>query len=172
MKTSTKIVIGGVALVAVAGAAIASEGIRRHGDRERMGQKMFQAADTNADQAVSQEELLAALGGRFATADADKDGKLSKAEIVAAIEAAPEIGKGRHFSGRFADRMVFRLDLDGDGFVALTEIENRSRKMFALADWNDDGKVEIVEIRRMHPGMGRHGGRSWRRGGDDIGNDG
>ncbi|MEZ5799252.1 MAG: hypothetical protein R3D29_00440 [Nitratireductor sp.] len=41
MKTSTKYVIAGLAVVATAGAAFAAQGYRHHGDRARMAMEVF-----------------------------------------------------------------------------------------------------------------------------------
>lgn len=166
-RKSLGILAAAAVVVAIGGVAIAADG--RGGRMQEMGNRMFQEADANSDGAVSAEEFAARLQARFKEADADGDGFASRAEIIAAIE---KIAEGRRMKGRagaISDRMVERLDLDGDGRIASAEIENRARKHFALADWNDDGKVEVAELQRMRPGgdrgghFGRHGG--WWRGG-------
>ena len=55
---------------------------------------------------------------------------------------------------RMAQRIVERFDTDGDGMLTAAEIESRQKKMFALLDRNDDGKVEKDEMPR---GKFRHG---------------
>ena len=58
--------------------------------------------------------------------------------------------------------------VDGDGKLALSEIESRQRKHFALIDRNDDGVLQKDELRRApmgdrhaarHHGGKHHGGK-------------
>ncbi|MCG6856497.1 MAG: EF-hand domain-containing protein [Salaquimonas sp.] len=161
MKTSTKVILAGLAVTAVAGSAYAAQNWHRYGPGayQRMGKAMFDKIDTNNDGAVSQDEMTKALGFRFDEADTNKDGSVTKAEIIAAVESNAKFPGAKRFSGRISDRIVYQFDLDENGNVSRSEIENRANKVFALVDWNDDGKVEVAEIRRM-AGMfgGRHHG--------------
>ena len=157
------------AVLAAGGVAIASDhgGWRKHsGERMRdMGRKMFEQADTDKDGAVSAAEFGARLEENHLAADRNGDGAVDRAEFVAAIEARVENDRVKRRAGRIADRMLVRFDLDEDGKVTRAEFENRAKKHFALADWNDDGKVEPAELRRVarHGGMGRHGGMERRQ---------
>ncbi|GIL02808.1 MAG: hypothetical protein BroJett030_27070 [Alphaproteobacteria bacterium] len=164
MKRSTKLVLATLAVVVTAGGAIAAQGYRTFADGRQMGQRLFNEADADKDGAVSLDEMLAVLTARFDEADANGDGSLDKAEIIGAVERNFE--RARRHSGRIADGLVYRLDLDDSGAIARSELENRARKMFALADFNDDGKVELAEIGRMHGGWDRrhHGGRDGHHG--------
>ncbi len=177
MKTSTKVILAGLAVTVLAGSAVAAEGWRRHGPgaHARMGKAMFDKVDTDKDGAVSREELMQAFGERFDKADADTNASVTKAEIIAAVEANAPFERAKRFSGRIADRIVYQLDLDDNGSVARAEAENRIGKVFALFDRNDDGKVDQAEVRRMasmsrggrhggmrhHGGEGRWGGKGW-----------
>ncbi|MCB1449975.1 MAG: hypothetical protein KDJ67_07630 [Nitratireductor sp.] len=173
MKTSTKYVIAGIAVVATAGAAFAAQGYRHHGDRARMAMEMFNKADADGDKAISLAEMMAALTARFDKADGNGDKSVTKAEVIAAVEGDPQMSRAKRWSGRIADNVVYRLDLDDNGSVAFTEVENRAKKLFALLDRNDDGKLELAELRRDMGGMRGHHrqgkGRWW--GGDDAGGD-
>ena len=164
MKNKTKIIIAGVAgLVALSGIAFAAKGYDQHQKMKRFfsPEKVMEQIDSNGDLAASREELSAFAEARFLKADADKDGKVTKAEIVAAIEAsaAPERMKRR--SGRIADRLVRQGDINQDGNLTMVELNNRIGKFHALADWNDDAAVEIAEIKRLRGGFGHrwHKGR-------------
>ena len=87
---------------------------------------------------VTFEEFAAAMKSRIGDADADSDGKMTVAEIAAEIE--------RMRAERMARRMIERFDTDGDGMLTLVEIEARQKKMFALLDRNDDGKIVPEEM--------------------------
>lgn len=155
MKTSTKYLLAGVIVAVSAGGAFAAKGMRDHAGFG-FGKEMFKKADTDQDGSVSMEEMMVVLTTRFDAADTDGDAVVTKAEIITAVEE--NFSRASRGSGSIADRFVWRFDLDNDGAIAKAELENRARKVFALADFNDDGKVEMAEIRRMAPGhKGRHG---------------
>lgn len=161
MKMAYKIAIGAALVVAAAGVAVAASGPHRFGAGEHSGMKMFEQADANADGAITAGEMTTALSTRFKEADANGDAAVTKAEVLAAFEKHAQGRMARH-SGRFADQMLARTDINDDGKVELSELENRAKKHFALMDFNDDGKVEKTEIGRgRHAGMGRHHGGGW-----------
>ena len=117
------------------------------------GPAMMRFDRLDADQSgdVTFEEFSAALKSRIGDADKDHDGKMTVAEI------APEIERMR--AERMARRIVERFDIDGDGMLTAAEIESRQKKMFALLDRNDDGKVVKDEMPRRKFRHGDHGGR-------------
>ncbi len=166
MRKSTKWILAGAGAVLLAGGAFASNAMQRHGygERQRIGEEMFAAADIDGDGAVSTEEMLAALDGRFRSADVDANSAVSKAEAVSAVESIMPGKMARRWSGSIADRAIYRLDIDNDGLVQFGEVTNRAKKLFALVDWNDDGKVEKSEIERLRMGGGHRGWRGHRRG--------
>ncbi len=120
------------------------------------GHMRLERADADNSGDVTFEEFAAVMNERMGDADADKDGKMTVAEIADQIE--------RMRAERMARRLIERFDTDGDGALTKAEIESRQKKMFALLDRNDDGKI-VQEEMRGGRGMGRHGGR--RHGGDD-----
>jgi Ca2+-binding EF-hand superfamily protein len=145
MKKSTKIALAFLALASTAGTvttAMAQEGRRGGGMR-------FEQTDADSSGDITFEEFAAAMKRLdFARADADRDGKATLGEIADEIE--------RMRAERVARRIVERFDANGDGALTAAEIESRQRKMFALMDRNDDGKVVKEEMpRRWH---GRRGG--------------
>ena len=161
MKPTLKIALAFVALSsALATTAYARDGGGRHGDRhgggDRAGMMMMPLetldADKNGD--VTLEEFTKVANERFASADADKDSKLTVGEV------AGEIEKMR--AEQMAKRMIARFDANDDGVLTAEESANAQKKMFAMLDKNDDGK--IVQSERP----GRWGGKGMR---GDGGND-
>ncbi|KQZ12979.1 MULTISPECIES: EF-hand domain-containing protein [unclassified Mesorhizobium] len=145
MKKSTKLAIAFLALAGTAGSvAVAAD--RGDAKGPRHGAMRFDKLDADSNGDVSFEEFTAAMDKRIGDADADKDGKMTVAEVAAQIE--------KMRSERMAKRLVDRFDTDGDGAVTKAEIEAQQKKRFALLDRNDDGKIEKSEMRR-----GKHGKR-------------
>ncbi len=162
MKRTTKYVIaGGVGLAVVAGLAYAATEVNEHRKKGRMfaPKAMFNIMDVDKDKALTLEEVNAAIDERFALADTDEDGSIAKSDVVAAVEANASHKKLKRHSGRFADRLFVGSDLDEDGTLTKQELKNRAAKLYALADWNDDGKVEFKEVRRIRMAFGPRGGR-------------
>ena len=135
VKTSTKLAMAFLAVATSAGtSALAAD---REG--ERMDGKMrFEKADADSSGDITFEEFAAAMKSRVGNADADGDGKMTVAEIASEIE--------RMRAERMARRIVERFDTDGDGMLTVAEIESRQKKLFALMDRNDDGKIVPSEM--------------------------
>lgn len=145
MRKTTKY---GFAFAAIAAAlsssAMAADGNQRRGDHENR----LQRADADNSGDVTFEEFAAAMNGRFGNADADGDGKMTVGEIATEIQ--------RMRAERMAKRLVERFDTDGDGVLTKAEVEARQKKMFALMDRNDDGKISGDEMKK------RGDRRGWR----------
>jgi Ca2+-binding EF-hand superfamily protein len=148
MKRNLTIALAFVALAgAVAGTAYARDGGgRHHGGGERAGAMMpsLDLADADKNGEITLEEFTKVATERFTTADADKNGQLTVAEVSAEIE--------KMRSERMATRMIERLDGNGDGTLSAEEAQSGQKKIFALMDRNDDGKIAANERPR---GMGR-----------------
>jgi len=153
MRKTTTIAAAFLALAGFASAAHAADDGRR-GDRSGPRSVAdFEAADADANGEVTFEEFVAAINDRLVDADADGDGKMTVGEIADAIE--------RMRAERMARRMIERFDADGDGALTMAEVESRQKKMFALLDRNDDGKIVRDEMPRRGEGrIGRH--KDWR----------
>jgi Ca2+-binding EF-hand superfamily protein len=146
MKKSTKITLAFLALAGAAGGvAFAAD---KHDGPRRGGMMRFERADADSSGDVTFEEFSAAMNKRIGTADANGDGKITVAEIASEIE--------RMRAERMAQRLVERFDTDGDGALTVAEIQGRQKKMFALLDRNDDGKIVKEEMPRR---LGRKGAR-------------
>ncbi|MEZ5810903.1 MAG: acid-shock protein [Rhizobiaceae bacterium] len=146
MKKTTTIALAFATLAGLAGSsAVAQE---RQGWRHDGGQR-FERADADNSGDLTFEEFSAAFNERLDGMDADGDGTMTVEEIAA------EVMQRR--AERMAKRIISRYDTDGDGKLTVAEIESHQKKLFALLDGNDDGKLEKEEARRN--GFERHHGR-------------
>ncbi|MEO8242847.1 MAG: calcium-binding protein [bacterium] len=120
------------------------------------------AIDTDKDGKISKDEMTAYRASQTAGVDANGDGKLSVDEIAAmhlkAMTAA---------ATAMAQRMVDRMDTDGDHMLSAAELLARPMpgNMFDRLDTNKDGFVDQAELdagmqaMMNHRGPGRDGGR-------------
>lgn len=124
---------------------------------------MFTRFDADKDGKITAAEIAAWRKARLAEADADKDGKLSAAEFAEhrAAEAAERARLG-------AAQAFARVDGDGDGFVAVADLEEREPMMLRRLDANGDGAISRDEAASMRgrrfdddDDRGRGRGRGW-----------
>lgn len=144
--------LGFLALATVVGGAAVAK--NRHGgdmDRGMMGGPAMNIDTMDADKSgdISFEEFSKAAGDRFILADTNKDGKVTVEEMAAAIE--------KMRAENMAKRMIEKFDANGDGALTQEEITTGQKKIFALMDKNNDGKVVKDEMPR-HGKKGHHGG--------------
>lgn len=114
--------------------------------------------DTNGDGQVSREEFQppAGRGGSrlFKRADADRDGNLTRDEMLASIDASAERqGKRRESLPQMFDAM----DSDGNGVVTSLEAQNHA---FVRLDANGDGFLSETEAKAMREKRGQRRGRN------------
>lgn len=172
------IVLGGVAVLAMSGAALAqtdSDGQRgwRMDPNARVSQAEFvdrrvarlTTMDANSDGVVAREEMQAQRQARmaerrsqmFERMDVDSDGSITRAEYDAAhaqrMEQRAERGEAGERRGgrghRGAHRMGMRLDRDGQG-VNIEQARQRATEQFARMDADGDGFVTGAEMRAQH----------------------
>lgn len=123
---------------------------------------MLMRADTNNDGILTRAELIASVEARFAKRDTNKDGKIT------ADERRGKAMRGDHRS-RGGEGRPNRLDTDNDGAISKAEQVAQATRMFDYIDRNGDGKVDKAErdalrdtmaaLNRGHGkgGHGRHG---------------
>ena len=134
----------------LAGAAFAAQQAPAPAPQDRMsGGNPLKLADANGDGAVTKAEMLADVDARFARLDPNKDGKISKDE-------RPGDGAGR------GGRMMTRIDTDGDGAISLDEQRAQATRRFERVDANKDGTLDQAERDaardKMRARMERRGG--------------
>lgn len=102
----------------------------------------FSTLDADKDGKVTKAELDAQKTARFTEADTNKDGKLSAEELTAARDAM--IAKRK--ADRLAD-MVAKMDKDGDGMIAIDELPSppNADRMFDRIDTDKDGAISQAE---------------------------
>ena len=137
-----------------------------HAFRSQMKAAKFAKADKNGDGALDQTEVTAERWSRIQAADANKDGKVTKAELEQA-RATGVLPRGEHHRGRRGhaagergqfspETMIQRLDKNGDGVLQASEVPERMRGMFDKADANKDGSLTKEELVQFHASHAHH----------------
>jgi Ca2+-binding EF-hand superfamily protein len=119
--------------------------------RERPG---FDAIDADGSGAITRQEIEAAARARFGTLDADGDGLASRAELLEGAQDQAE---------RRVERMLRRLDSNGDGALSADELAARRDpgRMFDRMDADSDGSISRAEFDAARKAFGdRRGARS------------
>ena len=114
-------------------------------------------ADADHDGVVTRAEIVAEAEARFAAMDTDKDGKVTAAERDAAREAMRARRRGGG-DGAGAPRggggYGMRGDPDGDGSITRADAVQRATKRFDRFDTNHDGKLDAAELAAARPMRG------------------
>lgn len=165
----------GVGLVAAAAVMLAGAGIADTMRGQGMGMMMgpgpmldIAKVDADKDGKISKAEIEAYRAAELAAVDANKDGLLSAEEL-----AAMHVRAMTERAGAMAQRMVERLDGDGDGLLSAAELASRPMpaKVFDRVDANEDGFIDQAEIdaarEMMAKRMGERGHHG-RQGGPDM----
>lgn len=159
MMTRMELALAAVlAVTAAAGgtAALASgKPGMQHADRGAFAQERFAEMDADKDGKVTAAEMRAFHDARFAKADANGDGKLSLEELDESRRAERQDR---------LKKMVLWLDADGDGMLSSEEFEPRKGAMLSRMDADGDGALSMEEMRDgagrfHHRSGGHHGGR-------------
>ncbi|MCB2135208.1 MAG: calcium-binding protein [Rhodobacteraceae bacterium] len=135
------------------------QGMMRGGAFGMMGLD-FATLDADGDGKVTQAELLAHRKAEIEGVDADGDGLISEAELAAHITARMQT-----MAAEMASMRIKMLDADGDGKVSVAEMQvpPMAGQMLSRLDTDGDGALSEAEMTqmqgRMGARMGEHGGR-------------
>ena len=136
----------------------------------------FAELDANGDGRVTLVELqrMPALRGgeRFALIDVNRDGRITREELVKATASLPE-GRANRSVEQRADRMMARLDANGDGVIVPDEMaraaaRNRDEapgvRLMQKADVNKDGAITVDEYAALNARLGQRLGGQGQKG--------
>lgn len=165
-RMAAALALGAVALVALGTAAMADRGPGRDEGAALLMQR-FDAMDADKDGKLTQAEIDAFRAARFAAADTNGDGAIDKDEL-----AALRLQEMQARAGNQAARMLDRMDGNGDGKLSASEMpgEGMGAQLFARADSDKDGAISKAEAEaamtklagRMEKHRGKgHGGPGW-----------
>ncbi|MFD2058126.1 hypothetical protein ACFSQT_35110 [Mesorhizobium calcicola] len=155
MRTTTKLALAFVALAGAVGTTAYAENSAseklREGTMMRLNRVMIDSNGT-----ITFYQFSDAMNARLKKLVADNGGKLTVAQLADALEKA-------RFE-QMAKRIIARYDTKGDGTLTIDDITSRQKKVFAMLDRNNDGKIEKSELPKGGR-FGRH--RQWDGGGND-----
>ena len=126
----------------------------------------FDAIDADKDGKVTEAEIEAFRAARFAAADIDKSGSLSAEEL-----SAMQMQEMQSRMGQRAARMIERLDGDADGQLSAAEFAEmgKAKSQFERADADGDGAISKAEAEAAVQKMADRGGKHGKRGHDGHG---
>ncbi|TPJ40282.1 hypothetical protein FJ492_11790 [Mesorhizobium sp. B2-5-4] len=152
MRKTTKLAIAFIALAGAVGGGAYAENVDSATMRERTMMRLDKAMKDN-NGTITFDQFSDVMDARLKKLVADNGGKLTVAQLADALEKA-------RFE-RMARRIIAHYDSKGDGTLTSDDISGREKKLFAILDKNNDGKIENREL----PKSGRFGRH--RQGGDD-----
>lgn len=117
--------------VVMAGGSVKSANAQQAGGTETTGYERlaFEAADTDADQLVSEAELARDAAVGFSSLDKDRSRTLTRSEL------------GPHDPARFS-----RIDANGDGALTFSEVMSNKTRAFMAGDKDGDGALSFEEM--------------------------
>ena len=107
--------------------------------------------DLNKDGKVTLSEFQQTQANGILRLDADKDGKITRAEAKPLADRAPN-------GAAMVDRIWSRLDANKDGVITRAEIDAGAKRRFDLGDTNKDGSLSKDEIQALRQNRGRDAG--------------
>jgi hypothetical protein len=135
-------VAGGLAWAGLAHAGNWHDDDNHHGKGRHM-MEMFERFDTNSDGRVTKDEIEITRQAMFGGADGNNDSMLTLDEFEGLWLD--------HLRPRMVDKFQ-KLDNDGDGQVTETEFAKPMDRVAGWLDKNDDGVIEMKELKRGHFG--------------------
>ena len=139
MQTRTKIIAAATAATVVAGLAFAGQSVaqRAHGGGMGMlrglgAEQVMREVDTDRDGRITQAEIDAAVNARFARFDADSNGRLSLDEFGALWADITRPAAVRAFQF---------MDPDGDSAITKAEVDERFGRLVQRFDRDGDGAL-------------------------------
>jgi Ca2+-binding EF-hand superfamily protein len=149
MRKTTKLALAFAALAGAVGTTAYADEHSGAGPREGMIIRLHKALKDN-DGTINFDQFSDAMNARLKKIVADNGGKVTVAQLADALEKA-------RFE-EMAKRIIAHYDTKGDGTLTTADITDRQKKVFALLDRNNDGKIEKNELPQGH-GFGGH--RQW-----------
>ncbi len=158
MKIRTKVIAASTAAAIVGAVAFAAPGVAQRFQQGAMGmmggfgaEQVMREVDTDRDGRITQAEIDAAVNARFARFDADQNGRLSLDEFNAlwADLTRPVTVRAFQF-----------LDPNGDASVTKAEVDERFGRLVQRFDRNGDGALSMQDRggRGGHSERGREPG--------------
>lgn len=146
MRKSVKLALAFTALAGAVGAtAYAQE--RGTGDQRGAYMMRLQKALDGADGGITFDQFSDIMGGDLKKIVADNGGKVTVEQLADALE--------KERFERMARRIIERFDTTGTGTLTTDDIVGREKKVFAMLDRNNDGKIERDELPKRGFGMHR-----------------
>ena len=156
MQTRTKLLAAATAVLVVGGLALAAPSLAQRGAMGMMGglgaEQLLREVDTDRDGRMTQAEIDAAVNARFTRFDADGNGRLSLDEFNALWADVTRPAAVRAFQF---------MDPNGDASVTKAEVEERTGRLVQRFDRNGDGALSMQDRggRGGPGGPGREQGR-------------
>lgn len=158
-----------VILACALGVGIGSPVLAERGPQDgSMPVFLFDTLDADKDGKVTEAEIEANRAARVKAADANGDGLMSADEL-----AAMQLAELTERAKAHAAEMVTRMDTDGDGMLSVAELAARPgpARMFGRIDTDGDGAIsrdEAAAAADKHADLrGKKGDRHHDRGSDN-----
>ena len=140
MQTRIKLLAAATAVLVVGGLALAAPSLAQRGAMGMMGglgaEQLLREVDTDRDGRMTQAEIDAAVNARFTRFDADGNGRLSLDEFNALWADVTRPAAVRAFQF---------MDPNGDASVTKAEVEERTGRLVQRFDRNGDGALSMQD---------------------------